>query len=228
MATSLNIVLVEDHDSLRDVTADVLRQSGHQVIALSCAEDMEDKVGGRAVDLFILDLNLPGEDGISLARRLRRAHPTVGIIMVTARNRPQDLTIGYAEGADMYLMKPVEVETLLAAVESISRRLSQTPADTGLCLKKDTLRLIGPSGSVTVQAIEADLLTAFARAPERRLETWQLAELFGNEDSGFSKSGIEVRITRLRKKLIACGASQSCIKSIRAIGYQFCDSLLIV
>ena len=105
---SLNIVLVEDHDLLRTVTQSVLTQAGHNVLALSCAEEVDEALSGMSPDLYILDLNLPGEDGISLARRIRHSHPRVGIIMTTVRSEIADRLDGYESGADIYLPKPTD------------------------------------------------------------------------------------------------------------------------
>lgn len=228
MATaSLNIVLVEDHDALREVTSAVLREAGHRVTALSCAEDLGELAGG-AVDLFILDLNLPGEDGISLARRLRQSFPLGGIIMTTARSAGQDQALGYASGADIYLVKPLAPDTLLAAISALQRRLQPETALAGLRLVRRQLSLSGTEGAVAVQESEANLLSAFVRAPGQRLETWQLAEILGGSDQKSSKSSIEVRITRLRKKLRDCGAEADCIRALRGVGYQLCVPLVIV
>lgn len=228
MATaSLNIVLVEDHDALRDVTAEVLREAGHHVKALSCAEDLGE-LAGCGVDLFILDLNLPGEDGISLARRLRQSFPLGGIIMTTARSGGQDQALGYASGADIYLVKPLAPGTLLAAIGALQRRLVPDAAQPGLRLARRQLTLSGAAGAVPVQESEANLLSAFARAPGQRLETWQLAEILGGSDQESSKSSIEVRITRLRKKLRDCGADADCIRALRGVGYQLCVPVVIV
>ena len=120
MATHLSIVLVEDNDDLRELTADALRAEGHRVTALSCAEELEDKAGGAAADLFLIDLNLPGEDGFSLARRIRQVQPLVGILIVSARSELQDKVQGYDCGADAYLPKPVPFEELRAAINSFA------------------------------------------------------------------------------------------------------------
>ncbi|MGA1728205.1 MAG: response regulator transcription factor, partial [Burkholderiaceae bacterium] len=105
---SLNIVLVEDHDLLRTVTESVLKEAGHNILALGCAEEVDEALSGMNPDLYILDLNLPGEDGISLARRIRRSHPRVGIIMTTVRSEVTDRLDGYESGADIYLPKPTD------------------------------------------------------------------------------------------------------------------------
>ncbi len=100
MATHLNIVVVEDNDDLRSLLCAGLQNAGHRVTGLSCAEALEDQSGVDHVDAFLIDINLPGEDGLSLARRVRRAHPLVGIIILSARSALDDKLQGYDDGAD--------------------------------------------------------------------------------------------------------------------------------
>lgn len=223
MAAHLSIVLVEDNDDLRELTADALRDEGHRVVALSCAEELEDQARGVAADVFLIDLNLPGEDGFSLSRRIRQVHPLVGIIIISARSDLQDKVVGYDSGADWYLPKPVPFAELSAALKSFARRRQAQQVDTvmpsgGLRLQQRELH--GPGGSVRLTPAEEILLTAFARAPSGRLENWQLLELQGTDSADVSKTGLEVRITRLRKKLAQAGAEGHCLESIRSIGYQ--------
>jgi DNA-binding response OmpR family regulator len=223
MATHLSIVLVEDNDDLRELTADALRGEGHRVVALGCAEELEDHAAGAAADVFLIDLNLPGEDGFNLSRRIRQVHPLVGIIIISARSDLQDKIIGYDSGADWYLPKPVPFGELSAALKSFARRRQAqqfetvTPAGS---LRLQQRELHGPAGSVRLTPAEETLLTAFARAPSRRLESWQLLELFGLDSADVSKTSLEVRITRLRKKLSQVGTQGLCLESIRGIGYQ--------
>ena len=223
MAAHLSIVLVEDNDDLRELTAEALRDDGHRVVALSCAEELEDQARGVAADVFLIDLNLPGEDGFSLSRRIRQVHPLVGIIIISARSDLQDKVVGYDSGADWYLPKPVPFAELSAALKSFARRRLAQQVDTvmpsgGLRLQQRELR--GPVGSVRLTPAEENLLTALARAPSGRLENWQLLELFGLDNADVSKTSLEVRITRLRKKLSQVGAQGLCLESIRGIGYQ--------
>jgi DNA-binding response OmpR family regulator len=223
MAPHLSIVLVEDNDDLRELTADALRGEGHRVVALSCAEELEDHAAGAAADVFLIDLNLPGEDGFSLSRRIRQVHPLVGIIIVSARSDLQDKIIGYDSGADWYLPKPVPFGELSAALKSFARRRQaqqfETVSPAG-SLRLQQRELHGPAGSVRLTPAEETLLTAFARAPSGRLESWQLLELFGLDIADVSKTSLEVRITRLRKKLSQVGTQGLCLESIRGIGYQ--------
>jgi DNA-binding response OmpR family regulator len=223
MATHLSIVLFEDNDDLRELTADALRAEGHRVVALSCAEELEDQSRGEAADVFLIDLNLPGEDGFSLARRLRQVHPLAGIIIISARSDLQDKVVGYDSGADWYLPKPVPFAELSAALKSFARRHQAqrleavTPAGS---LRLQQRQLQGLAGPVRLTGSEEILLTAFARAPSGRLENWQLIELFGLDAADNSKTSFEIRITRLRKKLIQAGAPAHSLVSIRNVGYQ--------
>lgn len=217
-------MVVEDHSDLRELTCLALSQRGHQVIGLSCAEEVDEQLKQGAVDVFILDLNLPGEDGISLGKRIRHTHPQVGIIMLTARSQNSDKVLGYESGADLYMTKPVNFDELCAAIQSFARR-RQITTD-GLSLNKFTLS--GPLGDVHVTSSEADLLVAFSLAPDGRLETWQLTQLLGYEPGTLNKSSLEVRIVRLRKKISEAGATGAVIESIRNVGYQFCAPLRVV
>lgn len=223
MAAHLSIVLVEDNDDLRELTAEALRDEGHRVVALSCAEELEDQARGVAADVFLIDLNLPGEDGFSLSRRIRQAHPLVGIVIISARSDLQDKVVGYDSGADWYLPKPVPFAELSAALKSFARRRQAQQVDTVTpsgALRLQQRELHGPVGSLRLTPAEEKLLTAFARAPSGQLENWQLLELIGLDSVDVSKTSLEVRITRMRKKLSQVGAQGLCLASIRGIGYQ--------
>jgi DNA-binding response OmpR family regulator len=222
MVARLSIALVEDNDDLRELTAAALRAEGHEVVALSCAEELEDQAHGVSADVFLIDLGLPGEDGFSLARRIRQVQPLVGIIIVSARSDLQDKVHGYDSGADWYLPKPVPMPELVAALSSFARRHQARRVETdsplgGFCLRRRELQ--GPRSQVHLTPSEEALLTAFARAPSGKLETWQLLELTGMGSADATKTSLEVRITRLRKKLVQVGAAESCLESIRGVGY---------
>jgi DNA-binding response OmpR family regulator len=123
-AASLKLVVVEDHDSLREVTVAILNGAGHHATGLASAEALEVEAGGRLADIYLIDINLPGENGISLAARIRHAQPRVGIIMVTGRVKATDTVDGYGSGADLCLFKPVAQDELLAAVQALARRVA--------------------------------------------------------------------------------------------------------
>lgn len=223
MVAKLNIVVVEDNDDLRELTCQVLSQDGHRVTGLTCAEELEDLAGGEPADIFLIDLNLPGEAGISLSQRIRKAQPLVGIIIISARTDLDDKLVGYESGADWYITKPVVFAELSAAINSFARRrhaAKQDKADTARALVLNKLDMSGPLGAVKLTATEGMLLTAFARAPAGKLETWQIADMLEVQVDESMKASISVRIARLRKKLVDVGAEGVLIESIRNVGYQ--------
>ena len=185
-----------------------------------------------AADLFVVDLTLPGEDGLSLSRRLRAARPQVGIVMVTNRRQPVDRLGGYEHGADLYLPKPTEPDELRAAIAALARRLPDRSAAVGTLLSPLTLdtmllRLTGPAEAIELTPSEAALLEALARAPRRQLGLIRIAELLGQDPENPNKASLEVRIVRLRRKLSEASANTAPIKSIRGIGYQLCVALVV-
>ncbi len=223
---SLGIVVAEDHDALRELTLDVLRGAGHRAVGIACAEEMDEAIGGMPVDLLIADLHLPGEDGLSLVRRFRAAQPLAGIILVTASTQVDIKVQGYNNGADIYLPKPVATEELLAAVRSISRRLVRQ-SSANASAERRTFRydqaqgwIDGPLGRTELSDSESLILASLSRAPGQRLGLQQLQNLVERNGTTFNKSSFEVRMVRLRKKLIGVGAERSCLRSIRLVGYQ--------
>ncbi len=203
MDTPLNIVVVEDHDALREVTVEALRGMGYVVTGVNCAEAVDDELGNEVADLFVIDLNLPGEDGMSLARRIRQAQPQAGIVMVTARVREADKLDGYESGADIYLTKPTSMPELAAAVRALGRRVKAPAAvrvryllDTRAMMLRTTEETQETREPIGFSVREVAMLAALARAPSRRLEYWQLLELAGPD---VTKAALEVQIVRLRK-----------------------------
>ncbi len=229
----LNIVIVEDNDPLREVMVEVLQAQGHHVQGLDCAEALDDSLIRTSIDLLVSDLNLPGADGYSLTRRFRAAHPLAGIIMVTARTDLTDKVTGYQVGADVYLAKPVSPEELVAAVGSVARRLqaqhSLGNARASMSLQLDSRQclLLGPLGQCPLVSAEFTILTALARAPDQQLEVWQLLELIGLDLDSYTKSSFEVRMVRLRKKLVEVGAEKSSLRAVQRGMYRLNVTLRI-
>ena len=220
---ALHIMLVEDNDSLREATLDFLVQYGHQVTGVVCAEDVDDTPTRDLPDLYLIDINLPGENGFSLATRIRKSQPKAGIVMLTARSQLNDRLTGWDCGADNYLIKPVEQAELLSCVNSLGRRLKQAaPAvQTGLLvLDRQTLSLAGPQGRVSLTFAETQLLAALSRAAGQKLERWQAMQLVDSKDKGLVPANLEMRISALRKKLTACGAPANAIQTLRSFGYS--------
>lgn len=222
-ALALNILVVEDYDVLRHAMVKVLTRAGHRVLGVGMAEEVDDEPMGCLPDMYIIDLNLPGEDGLSLARRVRQSAPDALIVLVTARIGLDDRVAGYTTGADMYLPKPVAPEELVAIACNLGKRLQNRPQGqrAQLALLGQRLLLKGPKAQALLTQSEVVILGALARAPDQLLEHWQVAQQLGAD----SKESQEVRIGRLRKKLIACGAEAPAIKAIRNHGYKLVCSV---
>jgi len=226
VATHLNIIVIEDNDDLRESIVEMLSALGHRVLGLSCAEHLGDEGAQAQIDLLVVDLNLPGEDGVSLSRRLRRTQPGLRILMMTARDTVHDKVAGYEAGADIYLTKPVSIEELSAAVRSLGLRLHTDQAlqdsEVLLSVQIARLRAQGPLGSIELSPVEVALLTALARAPGQRLAYWQLFEIMNPRGDTASLTNLAVRMTRLRKKLSDIGVNGPTLQVLRHDGYQLC------
>ncbi|OYU19970.1 MAG: hypothetical protein CFE34_02495 [Rhodobacteraceae bacterium PARR1] len=232
----LKIVIVEDNAALRESLVDVLAAEDHHVAAFESAEGFLANCSIASVDILLLDLNLPGEDGVSLARRMRADWPDIGIIMLTARGAPADRSAGYESGADIYLTKPSSAPELTASIRALARRLNTdsrvptSPAEVSevpLVLNCKTMTLTGRDGMQALTASETDLLQAFAKAPDNRLDVESILGL-GPASAPASKAALGVKIVRLRKKLIAAGATGQPLNVIRTWGYQLSVPLTLI
>jgi DNA-binding response OmpR family regulator len=229
----ISIAVVEDHDLLRKSIVAALGVAGFDVFGVDCAEALDDECGGRAIDLAIIDVNLPGEDGLTLSRRLRAAHPGLGIVILTARGGLGDRLASYDSGADIYLGKPVSPEELFAVVRSLGRRVASAPSaitsaevDARLTLDIGARRLCGVGGEQSLSKAETMLLTALARSRGQRLENWQLLALLGQEAA--TKEALEVRMTRLRRKLVEAGAGPQPLRAVRGVGYSLTTGIVVL
>lgn len=219
---ALSIIVVEDHDVLREVTVDFLAARGHDVRGAMDAEELDELMAESPADVVILDVNLPGESGFEICARLRAASERLGIIMLTALGESAHRIQGYDVGADIYLAKPTSQEELAAAVGSLARRASPGWAEgsvAGLTLVGSAGEVRGPSGQVMLTEAEVKMLRGLAMASKRQLEYWQLLELLGMDDDTSAKAALEVRITRLRQKLHQIGAPKPAIRAVRGLGY---------
>ncbi|NEX22788.1 response regulator transcription factor [Thiorhodococcus mannitoliphagus] len=225
----LKVLVVEDHDALREVTVETLEARGFRAIGVDCAEAVCELADQHDFDVAVLDLNLPGEDGLSLARRLRAVRPDLGIVMVTARDQLSDKITGYQHGADLYLIKPVDAEELGLAIQALARRLRpEPPQDQSGCLDRHSRNLIFPGGELTLTPDETTLLTALALAQDQSMASWQLLELLDRELNEHGKKQLEVLFSRLRGKLKAHGIERPIIRAERGRGYRLCLPLRLL
>ena len=227
------ILVVDDDSDVRFMLKRYLSRHGFDVETAEDGAQLRDLVGKQAFDLVVLDLNMPGEDGISLARFLRDNHP-VGIVMLTAAAEVVDRIVGLEVGADDYVTKPFEPRELLARIKSVLRRLetaapaaaAQAPDGRmpfGNCsLDMDARRLFDENGEeITITSMEYDLLKAFADHPNKVLSRDQLLNLAHNRDWEPFDRSIDIRITRLRRKIEPDPAKPQIIKTVRGAGYIY-------
>ena len=223
--SKFQIAIVEDHKALREIFVDNLHSQGYLVFGASSAEDLDEFYVSQPVHLLILDINLPGEDGISIAKRYRKANPNISVIMLTVKATANDRIAGYDAGADIYLPKPVSAHELGAAVGSIARRVLKHVSDQGHPSLSFSKRIITKDlTKVSLSEIEAKLLKGLINAPHSSLEYWQLLELIDREVTDKDKANLGVYIHRLCKKLEQVGMPDPAIKSIWKKGYQLTSS----
>lgn len=223
----LTLVVIEDHDVFRELLVAQLEGRGHTVHAAADAEAVDDELAHVHPDAFVIDVGLPGEDGLSLARRLRASSTEVGIVIVSGHTSIEDRVAGYAAGADAYLTKPVAFDELDAVLHATARRHRQErPPD--LRLELPSLELHGPAGWVRLTPGQASLLAALARAPDRQLETWQVIERLGRSPDTFRKPALEVALARLRERFEAVGAAREALHVVRGVGYRLTVSVQVV
>lgn len=226
MNESLCVLLVEDHDGLREATVSFLRQEGFDAMGVPCAEDVDDLPATATADAYVIDLHLPGEDGLSLALRLRRARPDIPIVITTARTHLNDRVKGYEAGADIYMAKPVAPEELRAVLLALTgRRKAAQKEKAGLRLEQHVLLLTGTAGQSRLTEGEARLLVALAAARHQTLERWQVAVQLNPDDENMSGDILQNHLSQLRRKIAACGVEGESIRAVRGVGYRLCVPL---
>ena len=230
MVNTQHILVVEDDKETRDLVARYLSGRGFRVSSAKNGAEMRQSLETGNFNLILLDLMLPGEDGLSLCRRLRAEKSTIPIIMLTALGEEADRIVGLESGADDYLPKPFSPRELVARITAVLRRADPAaePMEesrltfAGFVLEPERRRLLNADGvEIELTAGEYDLLVALARRPRRVLNRDQLLDLTkGREASPFDRS-IDVQVSRLRRKLQATPETPEIIKTVRFGGYVF-------
>jgi DNA-binding response OmpR family regulator len=225
----MRVALVEDDPLLRKEIHYHLKQQGFLVFAVSSGRSLDDLLISEPIDALVLDLTLPGEDGISIARRMRASIPSLGIIMLTARAAMPDRLKGYEAGTDIYLSKPVAPEELTAALMSMYRRsrLMNKIADSWVVSLQERSIVSPHSGEkVFLTNSEKNLLVGLTQASHHVLETEVICELLSQRPDidDIGKRALESLVSRLRKKLstIAPAGAEPALKAVWGVGYQLC------
>lgn len=225
-----HILIVDDDREIRQLVADYLKRNGYRVSLAADGRQMREVLAGSGIDLIVLDLMLPGEDGLNLCRDLR-ARSDLPVLMLTARTEPIDRVLGLEMGADDYLAKPFEPRELLARIRNILRRTRALPGRStgdpprcwrfaGWTLDSRTRQLTSPRDVVVaLSGAEYRLLQVFLTHPNRVLTRDQLMDLArGREADPYDRS-IDLRVSRLRQKLGDNARAPTLIKTLRNEGY---------
>jgi two-component system, OmpR family, response regulator len=230
------VLIVDDDADIRESTSEYLAGHGFRTALAADGRQMRDAFAADAPDVVLLDLNLPGEDGLSLTRWLRRHHD-VAIIMVTGAGEVVDRVVGLEVGADDYIAKPFDLRELRARLRSVLRRtrgraapVQEAPAAKrvriGRCeLDLSTHQLFGADGQeIAITSTDFDLLRVFAENANRVLSRDQLLTMTSNREWEPFDRAIDIRIARLRRKIEPDPENPGVIRTVRGAGYMFVSS----
>jgi len=238
MDDARRILVVDDDREIRDMVRDYLTEEGFLVCEAGDGETMYRMLETEPIDLVILDIRLPGDDGLTLAAELHWKLP-VGILILSSKDELVDKVAGLEVGADDYLVKPFHLRELLARVRSVLRRYDQRTANTGHSRKVDvdakvkvhfgdceldlhTRQLIREPGKpVQLSNGEFELLSAFLEHPKRVLSRDQLLDFARGRHADLYDRSIDVQVGRLRRKLEADPKQPEIIKTVHGAGYMF-------
>jgi two-component system OmpR family response regulator len=225
------VLIVDDDAAIRQLLAEYLSSHGYAVAEAANGEAMRAELARAVPAVVLLDIGLPGEDGLSLARFLRERHD-VGIIMVTGAGDVVDRVAGLEVGADDYIAKPFDLRELRARLKSVLRRLqakaekkapSAAPVSIGRCLLDLRSRQLSDAKGreIPLTAMEFELLKALIEHPRQVLTRDQLLSLTRNREWEPFDRSIDIRITRLRRKLEEDPARPRAIRTVRGAGYMY-------
>ena len=229
-----SVLLVEDNLRVAEEMGLILAAAGWRSRHTTDGEQMRALIAAELPNVVLLDLNLPGEDGISLCKWLRRTYPAIGIVMLTARVMGSERTEGYEAGADVYLTKPTRPEEILAVIRNLLRRTrrTETPAlglHSAWTLNLAGLHLIAPNADVlSLTPKEAQVLKVLAQTPGDTGYP-SLLHAMGGEASttGADKARLEVLVSRLRSKLQNFKAQGFEIKTVHGLGFRLSNPLQV-
>lgn len=224
------ILIVDDDREISALLAEYLEKNGYRAVTAGDGKAMLKALQEHRIDLIVLDLNLPGEDGLTLCRNLR-SHSTIPVIMLTARGEPVDRILGLEMGADDYVPKPFEPRELFARIRSVLRRTQAMPPNmqpgesqqikfAGWTMDVTARHLINPAGVVVaLSGAEYRLLKIFLDHANRVLSRDHLLNLTQGRDADPFDRSIDLQISRLRQKLGDDARSPQIIKTVRNEGY---------
>ena len=231
MIQKATILIVDDEPEVCEVLEEYFSAHGYATISAPSAAAARAIAAQQPIDLALLDINMPGEDGLSLARHLREAYARIAIVMLTSAGTVVDRVVGLEMGADDYVAKPFDPRELLARMKSVLRRTSAAHRANlgaervriGRCvLDLSAHRLTDKTGGeVAMSPLEFDLLKAFAEHPNEALSRERILSLNQQRDWDPFDRSVDLRVMRLRKKIEPDPEHPQYIKTIRNGGYIF-------
>ena len=235
-APSISILVVDDDAAVRELLTDYLSDNQYTVMSASNGAAARELLAEQVPHVALLDIGLPGEDGLALARFIREQYD-IGIIIVSGAGDTVDRIVGLEVGADDYIGKPVDLRELRARLKSVLRRYQRAATETapqadllatrrialgGAALDLESRQLFDKSGTeVALTSAEFDLLKVFVERPNRPLSRDQLMTLTRNRDWDPFDRSIDIRIARLRRKIEDDPETPRALKTVRGVGYMF-------
>jgi len=231
--TSARILIVEDEDKIAEVLRDYLRQHGYETHRLARGDEVEPWVREHPVDLVLLDVMLPGRDGMEVCRQLR-TFSDAAIIMVTARVDEIDRLLGLGLGADDYICKPFSPREVVARVTTVLRRTRRSrsgngngngagPRGAGLVLDESAWRAVLDGHALDLTAVEFKLLSVLASQPGRIFSRDQLMDHMYRDERVVADRTVDSHVKKLRRKIADVVPGEEFIHSVYGVGYSYED-----
>jgi len=233
--TTDHILVVDDDRDIRELIVDYLLKSGYRATGAANGKEMRAVLDKQAVDLVVLDIMMPGDDGLTMCRQLRSGqHKDLPILMLTARHDDMDRILGLEMGADDYVVKPFVARELLARIKAIMRRFRTLPPNLQVTeagriiafgdwqLDTSARHLLDPTGTiVALSGAEYRLLRVFVDHPQRVLTRDQLLNFTQGRDAELFERSIDLLVSRVRQRLNEDARTPLYIKTVRSEGYVF-------
>lgn len=242
MSHTDHILVVDDDRDIRKMVGDYLQRSGLRITLAADGREMRAALDTSDIDLIVLDVMMPGEDGLSLCRNLRAGkHRAVPVLMLTARDDETDRIIGLEMGADDYVVKPFSLRELLARISAVIRRARMLPPNLQVSeaarmigfgrwrLDTTARHLLGEDGTAyPLSGAEFRLLRVFIDHPQRVLSRDQLLNLTQGRNAEVFDRSIDLLVSRLRQRLGDGPREQTYIKTVRSEGYVFSQAVTLI
>lgn len=219
------ILIVEDEPKIARLVADYLQQSGYATHHLAHGDEVMPWLNGNASALVLLDLMLPGTDGLTLCRHINEEHPSLPVIMLTARVEEIDRLLGLELGADDYICKPFSPREVVARIKAVLRRLQPRHEDSAsappLHLDEDGWRALAQGHDLGLTAVEFQLLKVMMHAPGRIFSRDQLMDHMYRDHRIVSERTVDSHVKKLRRKIADAYPERDIIRSVYSVGYKY-------